>query len=93
VEITMLMKPLPQRLNLSVLPLEAHALRCGLALSLSAASRALQGWAERLATLPARPVPPMPTTVLEFHAEAGAPEGALYVDGVLVGYLAGVHRL
>jgi hypothetical protein len=31
--------------------------------------------------------------VLEFHAEAGAPEGALYVDGVLVGMLAGVSRL
>lgn len=31
--------------------------------------------------------------VLEFHAEAGAPEGALYVDGELVGTLAGVTRL
>jgi hypothetical protein len=31
--------------------------------------------------------------VFEFHAEAGAPEGALYVDGVLVGTLAGVDRL
>lgn len=30
---------------------------------------------------------------LEFHAEAGAPEGALYVDGQLVGYLPGVTRL
>jgi hypothetical protein len=30
---------------------------------------------------------------LEFHAEAGAPEGALYVDGKLVGYLPGVKRL
>ncbi len=30
---------------------------------------------------------------LEFHAEAGAPEGALYVDGKLVGYLPGVSRL
>ena len=29
---------------------------------------------------------------VEFHAEAGAPEGALYVDGELVGYLE-VHRL
>jgi hypothetical protein len=29
---------------------------------------------------------------LEFHAEAGAPEGALYVDGELVGYL-DVRRL
>jgi len=29
----------------------------------------------------------------EFHAEAGAPEGALYVDGELVGRLRGVRRL
>jgi hypothetical protein len=29
----------------------------------------------------------------EFHAEAGAPEGALYVDGKLVGWLHGVRRL
>ncbi len=31
--------------------------------------------------------------VLEFHAEAGAPEGALYVDGQFVGHLPGVNRL
>lgn len=31
--------------------------------------------------------------LLEFCAEAGAPEGALYVDGVLVGSLPGVSRL
>ena len=31
--------------------------------------------------------------VLEFYAEAGAPEGALFVDGHLVGYLPGVKRL
>lgn len=30
---------------------------------------------------------------VEFHAEAGAPEGALYIDGVLVGHLVGVSRL
>ena len=29
----------------------------------------------------------------EFYAEAGAPEGALYLDGKLVGYLPGVTRL
>jgi len=33
------------------------------------------------------------TPELEFYAEAGAPEGALYVDGELVGYLPGVTRL
>ncbi|MBK1688456.1 hypothetical protein [Rubrivivax gelatinosus] len=31
--------------------------------------------------------------VLEFHAEAGAPEGALYLDGQLVGHIPGVTRL
>ena len=31
--------------------------------------------------------------VLEFYAEAGAPEGALYVDGRRVGVLRGVTRL
>lgn len=30
---------------------------------------------------------------LEFHAEAGAPEGALYLDGELVARLPGVTRL
>ncbi|RVU43253.1 hypothetical protein [Rubrivivax rivuli] len=46
--------------------------------------------AERVAPPPAvAPVEPL----LEFHAEAGAPEGALYVNGQLVGHLPGVHRL
>ncbi len=31
--------------------------------------------------------------VLEFYAEAGAPEGALYLDGQLLGYIDGVNRL
>jgi hypothetical protein len=30
---------------------------------------------------------------LEFYAEAGAPEGALYADGRLVGTLHGITRL
>ena len=30
---------------------------------------------------------------LEFYAEAGAPEGALYVDGVLTAQLDGIRRL
>jgi hypothetical protein len=30
---------------------------------------------------------------LEFYAEAGAPEGALYVDGQLTAHLDGVPRL
>lgn len=31
--------------------------------------------------------------MFEFHAEAGAPEGALFVDGQRVGVLEGVRRL
>lgn len=31
--------------------------------------------------------------MVEFHAEAGAPEGALYVNGRLVGHIEGVTRL
>jgi hypothetical protein len=30
---------------------------------------------------------------LEFYADASAPEGALYLDGQLIGYLDGVRRL
>jgi hypothetical protein len=60
----------------------------------------LQGFASRLATAaqqlaaveqPSAPVSRVP--VLEFYAEAGAAEGALYVDGRLVGRLTGVTRL
>jgi hypothetical protein len=36
---------------------------------------------------------PSAEPVLEFHAEAGAPEGALYVNGQLVGHVLGVTRL
>jgi len=36
-----------------------------------------------------RELPP----VLEFYADASAPEGALYLNGELVGYLHGVTRL
>lgn len=32
-------------------------------------------------------------SVYEFYAEAGAPEGALYLNGQLVGYVPGVTRL
>jgi hypothetical protein len=41
--------------------------------------------------LPASTEPP--AAAREFHAEAGAPEGALYVDGQLIGHLQGVPRL
>ena len=57
---------------------------------LRAASRMLDTLATRLALVTHAPrVEP----VLEFHGEAGAPEGALYVNGQLVGHLLGVTRL
>jgi hypothetical protein len=60
---------------------------------LQRASHALARAAQRVAVpIDARQtVPSAPQ--LEFHAEAGAPEGALYADGMLVAVLPGVSRL
>ena len=60
------------------------------AAALRAGSRALDRLALRLThvDVQARADP-----LLEFYAEAGAPEGALYVNGQLVGTVAGVNRL
>jgi len=59
---------------------------------LRAASRALARLSRQLAARhAARRAQPVPE--LEFYAEAGAPEGALYIDGELVGHLPGVTRL
>ena len=55
------------------------------------ASAALARLARRLSA--PSPVAGHPIARLEFYAEAGAPEGALYADGVLVGRLDGVRRL
>ena len=57
---------------------------------LRAASRSLDTLAQRLALVEA---PATTERVLEFHADAGAPEGALYVNGQLVGHVLGVTRL
>ncbi len=62
------------------------ALLRGASLALARLSRALSA-AERSRSRTRSDV------VLEFYAEAGAPEGALYVNGELVGYLPGVTRL
>lgn len=61
------------------------------AAALAAASAALT----RLAYAIGEPaaVSPAREPQLEFHADAGAPEGALYLDGKLVGWLSGVTRL
>ena len=66
--------------------------RHAVAFALRAAGAALDRLAQRLATTepsPERGLPPE----LEFYAQAGAPEGALYVDGQFVGYIRGVQRL
>jgi hypothetical protein len=82
----MLLRELPY----GTAPREARRARATAALLLRAASRAFEGLAERLALVDRRsPTPP----IVEFHGEAGAPEGALYVDGELVGHVLGVTRL
>jgi hypothetical protein len=61
--------------------------------ALEHASAGLARTAARLATV--APVAPDETAqpCVEFHAESGALEGALYVDGRLVATLPGVKRL
>jgi hypothetical protein len=68
----------------------SHA-RSWLAQLLRNASQVLDTLAAALALQPQRTSAAEPT--LEYHAEAGAPEGALYVNGQLVGHLTGVQRL
>lgn len=62
------------------------------------AERSLRSASAALASLAAhlgKPVAPASKREphLEFYAEAGAPEGALYLDGKLVGWVPGVRRL
>ena len=82
----MLMHDLP----VAVPAAEERGLRGFVAELLRAASRMLDTLAERLALVEA---PAATEHVLEYHADAGAPEGALYVNGQLVGRLLGVNRL
>jgi hypothetical protein len=73
-------------------PRPAHeAARRLAAVGLRSASAALARLSRRLAQPAARAAHPVPQ--LEFYAEAGAPEGALYLDGRLVGWVSGVKRL
>lgn len=73
-------------------PAAAHARRA-LAALLHGASCALAALAQRLMHTPHRAAAPEMPPQLEFHAEAGAPEGALYADGMLVALLPSVNRL
>jgi hypothetical protein len=59
--------------------------------TMRAAASLLQRLADRLTPSERLTASTLPR--LEFHADAGAPEGAVYVDGVLFGHLPGVHRL
>lgn len=74
----------------------AHATSAGArwlaALVLQRASELLARWALAVAT-PRRAAELQTDPRLEFHAEAGAPEGAIYLDGQLYGWLPGVQRL
>jgi hypothetical protein len=72
-----------------------EAVRQLAARSLHSASAAMARLAGRLTAPVVTPaVVPMPADPhLEFHADAGAPEGALYLDGHLVGWVQGVTRL
>jgi hypothetical protein len=71
-------------------PHEASRTRHLIALLLHAAAITLGQLAHRLVRAEPEPAG---EPVLEFYAQAGAPEGALYVDGKLVGLLSGVSRL
>lgn len=71
---------------------QVHVVRRATAALLRAASAALSYLAHRLTLVEQHAAPARPASLPEiefqaFHSDAGAPEGALYVDGELVGYL------
>ncbi|MDE2159082.1 MAG: hypothetical protein KGJ30_09170 [Burkholderiales bacterium] len=72
-------------------PPAPRRLRTLLAALLLRSSHALETLAVRLDIVGA--ATPAPDPLLEFYAEAGAREGALYVDGLLLGRITGVTRL
>lgn len=61
--------------------------------ALGAASRLLDRLATRLEARAPRQAAIAHGPVLEFYASAGAPEGALYLNGELVARLEGITRL
>jgi hypothetical protein len=83
----MLTRYLPQTESLA----EVRPVRRAAAAALRALSRSLGTLARRLSRQDR--IRGQRAPVLEFYAEAGAPEGALYIDGVLVGVVPGVNRL
>ena len=78
----------------------SYPLRLALAQALRTASQALARLASELSAVDTRSDSAAATAgnvyacpQLEFYAEAGAAEGALFVDGQWVGYVPGVRRL
>jgi len=86
-------KPLSLRPPRRAVMPDGAAVRRSAAAALRAAGRAMQRLGRHLTSTPTRAPPVAQPTLLEFYAEAGAPEGALYVDGQLAAHLAGVRRL
>ena len=72
---------------------QGAALRGLLSAALHGLSRRLDRLATQLSVADVERAEACTSPLLEFHAEAGAPEGALYIDGMLVGHLTGVSRL
>jgi hypothetical protein len=70
----------------------SHPARQFAAAALRSVSAVLAHLAGRLSVPAPAPVERLPV-VLEFYADAGAPEGALFMDGELVGWVPGVRRL
>ena len=70
---------------------QSEAARRFVASSLRRASAVLARLSRRLARPAVQRVQTEPQ--LEFYAEAGAPEGALYLDGKLVGWVSGITLL
>jgi hypothetical protein len=85
------LKPLPWRAS-AASPPWTYPARHAAAATLRAASAVLARLAQRVAVPKAPVAEPLPSTI-EFYAAAGAPEGALYLDGELVGWIPGVKRL
>ncbi len=79
-----------QDLSYEVAPAGERRVRDVAVSALRLLSRALDALAQRVAFVP---VPRLADPVLEFYGDASAPEGALYVDGQLVGHVLGVNRL
>jgi microcystin degradation protein MlrC len=75
---------------------EVRRARALAAAALRSTGAARDALARRLALVEAPAAATGVDPLLEFHAchaEAGAPEGALYVNGLIVGRLVDVHRL